>query len=57
MIAKEKAAFEKLREYALADALCPCCDQTETCLDGCTFAEDCPTEAERMVRAREALKV
>ena len=45
----------RLREYALADARCACCETTDRCQDDCTFALDCPVEAARMVAARTAL--
>ena len=35
---------------------CPCCEETETCLDGCTFRKDCPDEARVMAEAREAMQ-
>jgi len=51
------AEIARLREYALADARCPCCDNAERCVDDCTFAADCPAEWQRMVAARTALGV
>jgi hypothetical protein len=47
----------RLREYAISDARCPCCDNAERCVDDCTFAADCPVEARRMAAARTALGV
>ena len=35
---------------------CPCCEEKETCLDGCTFHKDCPEEARVMAEAREAMQ-
>jgi hypothetical protein len=51
------AEIERLREYAISDARCPCCDNAERCVDDCTFAADCPVEARRMAAARTALGV
>jgi hypothetical protein len=47
--------IERLEDYARFDANCPCCDGTEACGDGCTFAEDCPNDVPRMEAARYAL--
>jgi len=47
----------RLREYALADARCPCCASTDKCEGDCTFAADCPAENRRIVAARTALGV
>ena len=46
---------DRLAAFALFDADCPCCGETKQCLDGCTFAKDCPNELERMKGARYAL--
>ena len=37
---------------------CPCCDGEWECRleDGCTFQEDCPTEAEALQTERERLR-
>ncbi|HET6497115.1 MAG TPA: hypothetical protein VFH61_17335 [Thermoleophilia bacterium] len=50
-----RADRDALREYALADAGCPCCGEEVTCIKGCTFEADCPTEHDRMAAARAAL--
>ena len=42
--------------YFLGVEQCPCCEESDACLDGCTFADDCPAEHERMVAARAALR-
>ena len=44
-----------LREWLKADARCPCCDTTDACVEGCTFATDCPQDAERMAEVRALL--
>ncbi len=50
-----KAAYEILLAFMAFDAHCPCCDQAETCEDGCTFSEDCPGDYNDMVVAREVI--
>jgi len=47
--------LERLRNYVLLDANCPCCRENWKCLPDCTFEEDCPDEADRMKAARYAL--
>lgn len=44
-----------LRAWLEADARCPCCDTEDACLDGCTFATDCPQDADRMAEVRALL--
>ena len=51
----DSEALERLRQYAMADATCPCCDSNAICEDGCTFMDDCPDEHKRMEAARFAL--
>lgn len=50
-----RAEVERLRSWIEGDCICPCCQETRACLEGCTFAEDCPNEAERMNEARAVL--
>lgn len=45
-----------LRDWLAGDANCPCCGQTVTCAPDCTFADDCPGDAERMQTVRDLLK-
>lgn len=45
----------RLRRYVEGDAQCPCCMGTIECDSECTFASDCPIEAERMDNARTFL--
>lgn len=47
--------IERLSEFAMADAVCPCCEADDSCNVGCTFANDCPGGADRMDSARMAL--
>lgn len=47
--------LERLEAFARRYAQCPCCEELEKCLPECTFAADCPAEAERMEWARKAL--
>ena len=49
-LAASEAACARLREYAFADAYCPCCATTEG-----EHAEDCDYETDRMREARAAL--
>ena len=56
----EKEQFleiERLRQYAIVDARCPCCEQTDKCLDDCTFSADWPAGAQRTAAARAAIGV
>lgn len=48
--------IEKLKAFVLPFANCPCCNENEMCVTGCTFGNDCPEEFDRMILAREALK-
>lgn len=47
--------IERLRNYFVYDANCPCCQQSVECEAGCSFAEDAPEDYEKMVHAREIL--
>ena len=44
-----------LEAFLEAEACCPCCEGVRECLDGCTFATDCPAEWERVMLVREVL--
>jgi hypothetical protein len=44
-----------LERYVIEECLCPCCEQTDVCLDDCTFADDLPDEAEAMEYARSVM--
>lgn len=35
---------------------CPCCGKTMDCEDSCTFAVDCPAEAENLAALRDAVR-
>lgn len=54
------AAAETTRQgivEALGDTLlCPCCTEYEVCSDDCTFATDCPEDAERLELLRLAVR-
>jgi len=50
-IASLEADVARLRDYALADAYCPCCATSEG-----EHAEECDHETDRMRAARAALK-
>ena len=54
-IERLRAEVAGLREWLEADARCPCCDTTDACVEGCTFATDCPQDAERMAEVRALL--
>jgi hypothetical protein len=47
--------FVALVEYAEFYAMCPCCEKIDVCVEGCTFAEDCPKDQDRLVNARYSL--
>ena len=53
-IERLRAEVAGLREWLEADARCPCCDTTDACVEGCTFATDCPQDAERMAEVLAA---
>ena len=38
------------------NAECPCCEESVTCDEECTFATDCPENFQLMLFAREILK-
>jgi hypothetical protein len=46
---------KRMEEWIKGFCDCPCCGELEQCLEGCTFAEDCPNEAELMRDARDLL--
>lgn len=39
-----RAENERLREWIAYDIRCPCCQQIQTCSDGCTFSVDAPDD-------------
>lgn len=42
---------------AMGDLLrCPCCGETMDCAEDCTFAVDCPAEAENLAVLRDAVR-
>lgn len=49
--------ISNLYDELIVGARCICCDEVEECVDECTFAEDCPTDAERMEYVRDALRI
>lgn len=49
------ADIERMRAHIEIDASCPCCCGLRACLAVCTFADDAPSEHERMTAARAAL--
>lgn len=52
----QQQKIEKLEAFVSYYANCPCCDQNEECLEGCTFKEDLPDDYALMQDAREAMK-
>lgn len=54
--ASAKATRESIIDYMNATLTCPCCLGVLECEEGCTFAEDCPHEAENLESLREALR-
>ncbi|MFA7250078.1 MAG: hypothetical protein WC273_10655 [Dehalococcoidia bacterium] len=53
--AQMRAAGEALATFFSGECECPCCGEAEECLPDCTFAEDCPLDAEGMDATRAAL--
>ena len=53
---KLKESLERMRGFIEFYAYCPCCEESEVCLDGCTFSVDSPVGYDVMQDAREALK-
>ena len=47
--------IERYREWLEGEANCPCCDKFDACVEGCTFEDDAPHEAERMAEIRDLL--
>ncbi len=45
----------RLRGWLEGDANCPCCEASDVCRDGCTFAEDCPEDNDKMLEIRKLL--
>ena len=58
VIAARKAVkkLSGLLNFVTYRATCPCCEQIQECVDGCTFEEDCPDAHADMVEARAVLK-
>ena len=50
------AERERIRNKLGCDVECPCCGESRMCADDCTFAVDCPNEAQRMASIRAALE-
>lgn len=50
-----EAENERLRDYILPDAECPCCESVRECSSDCTFVFDFPDQAERMKYVRAML--
>lgn len=47
--------IESMSGWLQGDCECPCCLGVTHCGPGCTFAEDAPSDAERMAAVREVL--
>lgn len=54
-IESQREEIERLRAWIEPEANCPCCDQSVNCNRDCTFSEDRPNAAKKMMMAREAL--
>lgn len=52
---EERKEVARLRDGIRHECICPCCEEEVRCIDGCTFAEECPAEHERMMYYRELL--
>jgi hypothetical protein len=55
MLGELMLTVDRMQEWLEGDCNCPCCNELRKCADGCTFAIDCPGDAERMADARMAL--
>jgi hypothetical protein len=51
-----EARVKDLEAWLEGDATCPCCCQSVTCVDGCTFAADAPHNHDKMQEVRNILK-
>ena len=49
--------ISSMYDFLVEEARCACCDEVDICSDECTFADDCPDEAERMEYVREVLRL
>lgn len=47
--------LERLQDFVGSLCFCPCCEESEQCLEDCTFAVDAPKDYEFMCKARKAL--
>lgn len=47
--------MERMANWLGYECTCPCCTESQTCLDDCSFEIDCPDGAGRMNEARKAL--
>lgn len=47
---------ERLRSWLECEANCPCCNMDDACVEGCTFADDCPDDNDRMLAVRQVLR-
>ena len=54
--AEADAEIERLIAAINAMLHCPCCGETMDCLDDCTFAVDCPAEADDLSVLRDAVR-
>lgn len=50
-----REAFDRLVDYALVEARCPCCEGIESCDTECTLSVDAPDRYQQVAGAREAL--
>tara|TARA_R110000868_G_scaffold129587_4_gene338604 strand:- start:765 stop:962 length:198 start_codon:yes stop_codon:yes gene_type:complete len=55
-LAAKAASLEKLRDFVSFYANCPCCQKSDVCGGGCSFAQDDPNGFDVMQQAREALQ-
>lgn len=46
---------ERMAAHIEYEATCPCCTESKTCLEGCTFETDSPMGHQKMSAARMAL--
>lgn len=55
-IERLRTVLDRINDACSAMLHCPCCGETTNCLDDCTFAVDCPADAEHMQYLRDAIR-
>lgn len=55
LVMRLQMRIARLEAWLEGDCHCPCCDEKRECVGDCTFADDCPTDADRMAQVRDVL--